>query len=133
MVQNPWFWEIPRVILRLDGIGVSGNHEWKKTIYLMLFIKSKTIIWQKQHFLVRTARVGPRKVRTIPTVHLLTWHCGKIRAFFCVPFFSTEVVFISPTVSLLWICNIERLHNFDSVIDALIHVFRILRAENEHS
>ena len=48
IVQNPWFWEIPRLILRLDWIGVSRND-------LKLFIKSNTIIWQKQHFLVKNS------------------------------------------------------------------------------
>ena len=123
MVQNPLFWENPRLILRLNWIRISGNYEWKKNrynVYYKLFIIWKTIKWQKQHFLVKK-KARPMKSQAYSNCSLTCLTLSKSRAILrcpdiCVPFFSTEVVFISSTVLLLWICNIKRLHNLDDAL-----------------
>ena len=85
---------------------------------------------------MRKKQTGPWKVRHISTVHLFPWRCQKQERSWGIqirPFFRSEVVFISATVSLMWICNIERPHKLDSVIDDLIFSAFLELKLNVHS
>ena len=94
---------------------------WIKKTPICLIIQSKTIIWQKQHFLGKNSTSYEKSGLFQLFINLLDIVKSKsdLASSRCVPFFSTEVVLISPTVSLLWIPlgNIERPNNLDSVID----------------
>ena len=97
-----------------------------KTIYLKFFIKSRTIIWPKTTLSCQKQHSHEKSGLFQLFTNLLDIVKGKsdLGVPRCIPFALVLkwILFRPCTVSLLLICNIERLHNLDSVIDDLTHV-----------